>query len=169
MGVSISNEAEQAAAEFLADFTAGAIEGAKSLASMSDEEMFRGLDQKTVDYLQARLTENPDLRTPLRKAARLRAARPRHEPRTSARYVYFIEARESGAIKIGSTSNPTARLSALQTGSPVRLRLIGYTEGGEPEERRLHRLFEDSRSHGEWFKPTIDLLDYITSLEDLYV
>lgn len=40
-------------------------------------------------------------------------------------YTYFIQSKNGGNIKTGSSNNPVSRLSQLQTGSPVELRLVG--------------------------------------------
>ena len=47
--------------------------------------------------------------------------------------IYFIQAGEHGPVKIGVAQNPSARLAALQTGSPTPLRLMAqlHAEGDE--------------------------------------
>jgi hypothetical protein len=75
--------------------------------------------------------------------------------------VYFIQAGGTGPIKIGKTGgDPMRRLSDLQTGSPVPLRLIGIIETREiaSSERAFHRAFESDRLHGEWFRPSRELV-----------
>jgi hypothetical protein len=74
-------------------------------------------------------------------------------------YTYFIQSEDGGNIKIGSSRNPSARLSSLQTGSPVKLRLVGVIE--KPIERELHSKFSEHRTHGEWFSPVKEILDFI--------
>lgn len=75
-------------------------------------------------------------------------------------WTYFVQSVEGGPIKIGYTSqDPETRLANLQTGSPTVLRIVGLIS--ENRERELHEQFEKSRSHGEWFRPTKDLLDFI--------
>lgn len=81
--------------------------------------------------------------------------------RTPAEFVYFIQAAASHLIKIGSASNPRARLRSLQVGSPDQLRLLGHIPGGAKRERDLHERFASDRSHGEWFKPSVGLTDFI--------
>lgn len=83
------------------------------------------------------------------------------EKRADNRSVYFIQAETHGLIKIG-VGSPTSRLQQIQGMSPVPLRLLGHIDlGGSKLEGRLHRLFADARSHGEWFHPVPDLLAYI--------
>ena len=76
--------------------------------------------------------------------------------------VYFIQAEQSLRIKIGIAENPEKRLKDLQVGSPEKLSLIGIVYGaGREEERRLHNVFHYAQTHGEWFEPTIRLVDWI--------
>ncbi|MEV7013349.1 GIY-YIG nuclease family protein [Streptosporangium sp. NPDC051022] len=79
-----------------------------------------------------------------------------------ARDVYFIQGIEGGPIKIGVSRDPWERLAAIQLMSPVQLHVLGTIRGvGQPEERRLHERFAEHRSHGEWFHPAPELIDYI--------
>ncbi len=76
--------------------------------------------------------------------------------------VYFLQAEPDGLVKIGWTrSHPAERLRVLQTGSPVRLKLLGAIFATQELEGDLHRLFRASRSHGEWFRPDAPLLKFI--------
>lgn len=130
---------------------------------MSDEEMFAGLDERTVNHLRARLVNNPTLRTTLCRAARYRATHAGQTKRP-AEFVYFVEARPSGLIKIGSASDPRRRVKELQTGSPEHLRLLAVTTGGELHERDLHARFATDRVRGEWFSPSPSLIALIGGL-----
>lgn len=78
--------------------------------------------------------------------------------------VYFIQAGESGLIKIGKADDPTARLATMQTGSADRLVLLTTMSGGRREEHALHRRFAHLRRSGEWFEPAADLLSFINEL-----
>jgi hypothetical protein len=65
-------------------------------------------------------------------------------------------------VKIGWTSgDPRKRLSALQSGSPQRLELLGVIAGGPDVEQRLHAFNAPWRVGGEWFRVTSDLIDEI--------
>lgn len=78
--------------------------------------------------------------------------------------IYFLQAEVVGHIKIGVTESKNAqRLKDLQTGSPLRLHLVGYLKGNHPIqiEHRLHTSFQSARLHGEWFRPVPELLDFI--------
>lgn len=70
-------------------------------------------------------------------------------------YVYFISCDSGGRqvpVKIGYSNNhPCGRLSAMQTGNPYRLELLGYLRGGQGLERQMHRDFSAHRIAGEWF------------------
>lgn len=136
----------------------------QGVVPMSDEEMFAGLDERMIDYLKARLSEKPELRSTLCTAARYRALHQRGPRPRVSEHVYFIEASTSGLIKIGCAGDPQARLASLQTGSPEPLRLLATEAGGQPGERVLHRRFAASRSHGEWFRPTADLMAHIEAV-----
>jgi hypothetical protein len=69
-------------------------------------------------------------------------------------FVYFIQAGEDGAIKIGVTSDdPERRRNQLQVGNPAVLKLLGAIKGDHARERQLHRDLSEWRLEGEWFKP----------------
>ena len=73
-------------------------------------------------------------------------------------YVYFIQQDEY--IKIGYSTMPYRRLGALGK----RCVLLGAVRGGRSRERHLQKLFAASRDHGEWFRRTPDLLQFIARL-----
>lgn len=90
-----------------------------------------------------------------REAARVAANR--------ATPVYFAQFGVDGLIKIGTSTNVQQRIKNIQTVSPLPVNLLGYVLGGPTEEARLHRLFAESRDHGEWFAPTPALREYISA------
>lgn len=66
--------------------------------------------------------------------------------------VYVIGGHK-GLFKIGYTAGPVGkRLRALQTGNPVKLRIEMTLTGTERDEQRLHKVFADKRTVGEWFQ-----------------
>lgn len=73
--------------------------------------------------------------------------------------VYFI--RLESRIKIGTSTNPKARLSELPWDTVELL-----IRGDVAEERELHRRFEKYRVQGEWFRAEPELVDYIKSLRE---
>lgn len=81
--------------------------------------------------------------------------------------VYFIHSLDDpqGLVKIGFTDRDLdARLAALQIGSPVRLSLMLAIKGDRSVERHLHEVFAADRCHGEWFRPSRELCDFLTSV-----
>jgi hypothetical protein len=87
-------------------------------------------------------------------------------------FVYFIRGERGGPIKIGHAANPSERLKAMQTGSPVKLRIIGIVPGGIRKEAELHKQFGYLHAHNEWFRSSKELLKWIrenavrTDMED---
>ena len=78
------------------------------------------------------------------------------------RSVYFIQPVDGGPIKIGIAAHVLGRLSGLQTGSPVELRVLGVIPGvRQSYEAELHERFAATRRHGEWFEPTPELMAFI--------
>lgn len=67
--------------------------------------------------------------------------------------VYCIGEARGGVVKIGYTAgDPAVRLTALQTGSPRPLRLLGLMPGSLKDEARLHAEFANLAVSGEWFR-----------------
>lgn len=77
--------------------------------------------------------------------------------------VYFVQGVDGGPIKIGYTTSMEAdgRLAGLQCGSPVQLRVLHTVRGNQRLERELHVRFAVDRLHGEWFRPSDDLLYWL--------
>lgn len=70
--------------------------------------------------------------------------------------IYLVEG--NGMFKIGIAKSAKARLSSLQTGSPVKLRLVHHAlvQDCSEAERLAHGLLARYRLHGEWFQCTED-------------
>jgi len=79
-------------------------------------------------------------------------------------YIYFVREESRGNIKIGITSEPTLRLSQLQSGNPDVLNIEGIANGGPLSEYALHVKFSEHQIHGEWFHPAHEVLDFMQSL-----
>ena len=78
--------------------------------------------------------------------------------------IYAISAGDNGAVKFGVAGNPAARLSELQTGNPVRLKLIACADACHDLERAIHYHLRDYRLVGEWFclvQPVLDMIEAI--------
>lgn len=67
--------------------------------------------------------------------------------------VYFIASKQR--LKIGHATDPKKRLSSMQTGCPVKLRLLGFAKGGPDTEKRLHDRLRPHHTHGEWFDEVV--------------
>lgn len=72
--------------------------------------------------------------------------------------LYFIAENENGdydnlRVKIGMSKDINKRLSQLQTGSPYKLKLMGWIEVDDAKylEKALHAKYKDRIVHGEWF------------------
>ena len=86
--------------------------------------------------------------------------------------IYFIQHGNDGPVKIGSAIGEGAkcvikRLDTLQTGNPMKLRIIGFCQGGEKEEILLHKQFRKHRISGEWFDLKDELINLIMNLSNL--
>jgi hypothetical protein len=84
------------------------------------------------------------------------------------RYVYFIESESLGMVKIGLADNPRRRLRELQVGSPDKLNLRGVLllDDAPGYEASMHLRFAEERSHGEWFRKTDRLEEFMVGLMD---
>jgi len=82
-------------------------------------------------------------------------------------FVYFVLNEDCRAIKIGRAKDLNKRIKALQTASPVPLKLLKSVQlSSEKEshelEQSLHKRFSDFRMQGEWFRSEAELLEYVT-------
>lgn len=77
--------------------------------------------------------------------------------------IYFIQAQSDKRIKIGKADDPTARLRQLRTGSSSKepYIILAVLPGGSKRETELKNMFKEFRSHGEWFEPAPELIDFI--------
>ena len=80
--------------------------------------------------------------------------------------IYLIS-HEYQFVKIGYTKNINKRLSQLQVSSPVKLELLHLIDGSATLEKKLHVLFKDLRTSGEWFKFDASILEYFVDKECL--
>jgi len=72
--------------------------------------------------------------------------------RSDQTYVYFIQAGDSGPIKIGFTSNVDSRMQALQTGNYQQLNLLTIVPAPATLEKLYHDFMDRYRIRGEWFE-----------------
>jgi len=83
--------------------------------------------------------------------------------------VYAIYCKDM--VKIGFTTGKlSSRLKAIQANSPVMFDWVYYLESNQARETEtaIHRMFEGSRSHYEWFNHTRDMNKYIKSIMNKY-
>ena|GEM_PF-5156835 len=74
--------------------------------------------------------------------------------------LYFIEC--AGLIKIGfSKRSLVQRLKDFKTGNPSKITLCLFQWGTMDDEKDLHKTFASDRVHGEWFRPSNELKQYI--------
>jgi len=78
--------------------------------------------------------------------------------------VYFLLGRKSKRLKIGHSFHVPSRVKALQSSSPEELVVIKTIPGSQQLETRLHKKFAHLRLHGEWFRATTEIMEYIQSL-----
>jgi hypothetical protein len=102
-----------------------------------------------IQRLERARNETPPRDWPTHPTER-RQRHPKKKPDQHA-FVYFCQPVDGGPIKIGLAVDPRNRLSGLQIGSPVRLRMLAIAEGGAEYEAELHKRFAEWRLHGEWF------------------
>ncbi len=82
--------------------------------------------------------------------------------------IYFAQQESgTGLIKIGCALNPSKRLKEIQLLSPVFLTILKTIPGSINKERGIHYHFRHLHSHGEWFKPEKELLDFIENPYDV--
>lgn len=81
--------------------------------------------------------------------------------------VYFISDESETTVKIGYTTNSVEfRLSALQTGSPVKLKILASVIAAPEYEKSLHRTFGEYRKSLEWFHAVPELMEVIACLRE---
>ena len=77
--------------------------------------------------------------------------------------VYFIAMRGADRIKIGFTTDLKARIKQLCTGTPDKIDVLLTVPGTVSLERELHARFAADRLHGEWFRRSPAITEFITS------
>lgn len=74
--------------------------------------------------------------------------------------IYFITHDEK-YVKIGIAKDPRERLSQLQIGNPIRLKLWFAVDGNEFTEKGLHVTWNEWRIMGEWFEFSQPIRDFM--------
>jgi hypothetical protein len=79
------------------------------------------------------------------------------------RRTYFVQGELTQLIKIGRTNGTgEQRLKELQASSPDKLVLLKVVN--RDIEKQTHIAFKAPRAHGEWFRPSPELLLFIEQL-----
>ena len=78
--------------------------------------------------------------------------------------IYFLECETT--VKIGWTNQGTLesvklRVRSFEVGNPFPIRILAVMPGCASVEFKLHRQFAGARIHGEWFKRTPEVSDFI--------
>lgn len=75
--------------------------------------------------------------------------------------VYFVLAKESRKVKIGTAYDVKHRMSGMQTDNHEKLELLFFTEGDFRLENYFHQLFHKHRIRGEWFHLNEEIIAFI--------
>lgn len=78
-------------------------------------------------------------------------------PRPRVDVVYYV--RFADRVKIGTSSQPRTRLSALRFEE-----LLAFERGGRTLEQRRHREYASLRGTGEWFRLQEPLVEHVARL-----
>lgn len=85
-------------------------------------------------------------------------------------WIYFIQAKGGGPIKIGLSRNPQMRLRTIQMSHPEKLvlrRVIPVHDGTiYRAEKQVHKMFAEYRLRGEWFRAAPELADIADAIPD---
>lgn len=131
----------------------GQLESSNGNKSKSLSQIFDRIDWKRIGEVAAKCLNPRNIEDSERVASE---AKTQNES-----WVYFIESKDSGLVKIGYSKRPKDRFNAIKTMSPEHLNLIGVIPGGKSEEAELHKKFERHREHGEWFRKVPELATFI--------
>ena len=74
--------------------------------------------------------------------------------------VYFMQ-REDLLIKIGFSHDASKRSKQLMGANACDLKILLTMDGGQPLETELHKRFKIDNHHGEWFRPSLELMNFI--------
>ena len=81
-------------------------------------------------------------------------------------HLYFMENERTGEIKIGISVHPEIRKRQLENecGEKIKILKVLASEG-RSMEKKLHSMFKDYKTHGEWFEPHSELLEYMNAID----
>ena len=75
--------------------------------------------------------------------------------------VYFIESGD--LVKIGFSDDVATRVKAVLSVLPAPGRFLGFLPGPRSLEAHFHKVFSETKSHGEWFHKSDALLELIAT------
>lgn len=79
-------------------------------------------------------------------------------------FIYFIQSKTTGNIKIGKSINPIERIKSINGMNSDTLQIIKIIESSDTiTEIGLHKQFKNLKIYRkqEWFKPTTELINFI--------
>lgn len=78
-------------------------------------------------------------------------------------YLYLIRKGNTSHYKIGISTNPADRLSALQCANSEQLNLVAYCthENARDVEQSIHTILQGHMISGEWFELNAETLVYL--------
>ena len=76
-------------------------------------------------------------------------------------FVYFVVNEKQAICKIGYSVSPAKRLKELQTGCPYPLHVQKTVVGDIEMERLFHKIYNEYRLEGEWFKLQGELKTFV--------
>jgi len=79
---------------------------------------------------------------------------------SNRQFVYLMQCKETGSLKIGYSTNPRKRQKQLQTGNNSEIVILALLKGGQGLELKLHKLFSEYRVGGEWFRNVPEIIEY---------
>ena len=80
----------------------------------------------------------------------------------------FYALRAGEYIKIGFTRGCILkRMTKLQTGNPIELRIVGIGNGGRFMERHAHKALKPYRAFGEWYRDEPIVREMIKNFIDM--
>jgi hypothetical protein len=81
--------------------------------------------------------------------------------------IYFIQEGNAGPIKIGFAIDPWKRIEQIQIGNSEKLNMLRTIPGNKKREREIHKLLSAYKKRGEWYEPTIEVIEFIKGLDEL--
>lgn len=77
------------------------------------------------------------------------------DPEEKEMFVYAIQERETGRVKIGISKDPFARVKQLQVGNPNTLEVVAYKQAEQPgyaDEQEAQNKADKYHIRSEWFE-----------------